>query len=592
MSDPHSYSQPDKVLIRHLDLNLTADFESSELQGYVDLELSWQDQESIELVLDSSDLSIDKALAWVDTDWQAVDFNIGEGDPVLGEKLTVRLPEQAEKVRIYYQTQPQAGGLQWLKPAQTAGKKQPFMFSQSQSIFARSWIPLQDTPQVRFTYSATIKTPPGLKAVMSAENDPADNDGEYHFAMPQAIPSYLLAIGIGELAYQPMSERTAVYAEPSLLQAAASEFEDTEAMMLAVEKRFGDYDWGRYDLLILPPSFPFGGMENPRLSFITPTVIAGDKSLTSLIAHELAHSWSGNLVTNSSWADLWLNESFTTYLERRIVEDIFGVERAEMERVLGYQDLQSDIDDLAPADTRLVPDLKGRHPDEVFSNVPYEKGQLLLYWLEHEVGREAFDNWMQGYFKRHAFESIDTVSFLRDIEKHLLSRPDVSVTIPDIKYWIEMPGLPEKKRIPQSNAFTPIDTARSAFIAGDLTAEAIKTDQWTTQEWLYFLNNLPEEMTAAQMQALDKTFALTKAGNNEIAHSWLKLSINNNYQPAYQRLEDYLVTIGRRKLIVPLYEALVAKTDGQEFARRVYKKARPGYHPLAQSTLDAVVSTP
>ena len=588
MSDPHSFSQPEIVLIKHLDLNLTADFERSELQGYVELSLEWQDAISTELALDSSDLSFDKAEAWINDTWVAVEYSLADGDPVIGEKLTVKLPQQVDKVRIYYQTQPQAGGLQWLTPEQTAGKQHPFMFSQSQTIFARTCIPLQDTPQVRFTYNATIKTPPELKAVMSAENDPSDHDGEYHFKMPQAIPSYLLAIGIGDLAYQTMSERTAVYAEPSILAAAAKEFEDTEAMMLAVEKRFGEYDWGRYDLLILPPSFPFGGMENPRLSFITPTVIAGDKSLVSLIAHELAHSWSGNLITNSTWADLWLNESFTTYLERRILEDVFGPERAEMERVLGYQDLQSDIDDLDAADTRLVPDLVGRHPDDVFSNVPYEKGQLLHYWMENEVGRVTFDRWLQGYFKRHAFQSISTVTFLQDIEQHLLNQASVAITIPQIKDWIEMPGLPETKLEPQSDAFEPIDMARSEFLSGEKAASSIETEKWTTHEWLYFLNNMPDALSEEQLQSLDKAFGLTDAGNNEVAHSWLKIAIKNDYQVAFERLENYLIHIGRRKLIVPLYDELL-KHEGGDFVERVYKKARSGYHPLAQSTLDALI---
>lgn len=588
--DPHSFSQPELVVIDHLNLDLDVDFENKCLSGSASFRLKRIADSVDSLILDTRGLSIKSTEAMVDGEWVKAGFSLGETQGDLGEPLTISLPSGADHVRVHYATQPSASGLQWLTPPQTAGKQQPFLFSQSQAIHARSWVPLQDTPQVRFTYDATIRTPQGLKAVMSAENDPDDQDGEYQFDMPQRIPSYLMAVAVGELRFQSMSERTGVYAEPSVLAAAAAEFDDTEAMMDATEKRFGEYQWGRYDLLILPPSFPFGGMENPRLSFITPTVIAGDKSLVALIAHELAHSWSGNLVTNATWADLWLNEGFTTYLEGRIIEDIFGESRYNMEAVLGYQDLQNELEDSeTPADTRLAIDLNGRDPDDGFSNVAYEKGRWFLTWLESQYGRERFDEWLKGYFQRHQFQSINTFGFLMDIRENLLMKYPDEVTIQQVRMWVEGEGLPEGHLVPKSSAFEPIDMARSQWLAGELAADAIKTSKWTTQEWLYFLNNLPEDIGIERMTALDKAFDLTATGNNEIAHSWLKLAVQNQYQPAYSRLQQYLVSIGRRKLIVPLYEALMESEAGAAFAQKVYAQARPGYHPLAQVTIDDVV---
>lgn len=588
--DPHSFSEPDKVVIEHLHLDLGADFAAKSLSGTATLRLRRIADDIDRLILDTRDLTIQSVQAEVGDEWVDTDYQMAGPEGDLGSALTIGLPADTDQIRIQYASQPSASGLQWLTPEQTAGKQQPFLFSQSQAIHARSWVPLQDTPQVRFTYTATIRTPQGLKAVMSAENDPDDQDGEYTFNMPQPIPSYLMAVAIGELRFQPMSERTGVYAEPSVLAAAAAEFEDTEAMMDATEARFGEYQWGRYDLLILPPSFPFGGMENPRLSFITPTVIAGDKSLVALIAHELAHSWSGNLVTNSTWADLWLNEGFTTYLEGRIIEDIFGERRYKMEAVLGYQDLLAELEDIeSPADTRLAIDLAGRDPDDGFSNVAYEKGRWFLTWLEQQFGRERFDAWLKGYFDRHEFQSIDTLGFLMDLREHLLiPNPDV-VTIQQVRMWVDGEGLPMWHTKPESQAFTPIDTARTAFLSGELPADAIKSDAWTTQEWLYFLNNLPDDIGVERMRSLDTAFNLTSSGNNEIAHSWLKLAIHNEYQPAYQRLSEYMISIGRRKLIVPLYEALMETDQGRTMAREIYAQARPGYHPLAQSTIDTII---
>jgi aminopeptidase N len=586
-TDVHSFANPDEVRIRHVDLDLTVDFDARVLSGHADLTIERVDPDADELVLDTRALSIRSVTtAGSGGAGQALEFELGPETPPLGAALRIRLPDEGDVVRVTYATSPEASGLQWLTPAQTAGKRRPFLFTQSQAIHARSWIPLQDTPQVRVTYTARIRTPKDLLAVMSAENEPGTpRDGDYAFEMPQAIPSYLIALGVGDLEFRAMGERTGVYAEPSLVSAAAEEFADTEKMLETVEKLYGPYRWGRYDLLILPPSFPFGGMENPRLSFITPTVIAGDKSLVALIAHELAHSWSGNLVTNATWRDLWLNEGFTSYLTSRIMEVVYGPRRAAMEDVLEYQSLQRDLADLDDADEALTADFKGRDPDQVFSEVPYVKGMLFVKRLELAYGRERFDDFLQRYFDHFAFQSVTTEQFLEFLRANL---PKDGISDAEIAQWVREPGLPPTVPVPESDAFTRVAEAQKQWLDGGKAAD-LPTGSWTVHEWLYFLNTLPEQIARVRLEELDGEFNLSTTRNSEIAHSWFLVAIRNDYEPAFPSLRAYLERIGRRKLIKPLYEALMKTPKGSEFARAVYERARPGYHPLTVSTIDAIV---
>jgi hypothetical protein len=475
-------------------------------------------------------------------------------------------------------------------PKQTAGRRKAFLYTQSQPIGARTWIPLQDTPQVRATYKAQIHTSSDVVAVMSAENGPAHKrNGEYSFVMPQAIPSYLIALAVGDLAFKETGPRTGVYAEKPVVKAAAKEFADTESMIAASEKLFGPYRWTRYDILVLPPSFPVGGMENPRLSFITPTVIAGDKSLVSVIAHELAHSWSGNLVTNATWRDLWLNEGFTVYLESRIMTVVYGEQRASMERVLGLQSLRKDLARLPPKDQVLAIDLRDRDPDLVFSDVPYQKGRLFLSYLDAKFGRDRFDAFLRGYFDHFAFKSITTEQFNQYLTENLLDRFPGIVTHAEVLAWENDPGLPAGAVLPVSSAFSQVDDARTAWLGGKLEPKKFGLD-WVSQQWLYFLDNMPAALSAVDLARLDQAYGLTRSQNAEIEHSWLVLVIRNNYQPSYARLEEYLTTVGRRKLISPLYVDLMKTSSGSAFAKRVYAKARPGYHPETVAAVDAIVN--
>lgn len=583
--DVHSYARLNEVSTPHLDLNLTVDFEARKLKGYATYTLARHDQ-TTQLYLDTSDLTIERAELLVNDQWQPTKFTLGDVHPSLGRELIIDIGSVAKQVRIHYQTAPSASGLQWLTPEQTAGKQHPFMFSQSQPIHSRSWIPIQDSPALRLTYNATITTPTGLLAVMSADNSLSDErPGTYEFTMPQPIPPYLIAIAAGDLAIKSISDNVAVFAEKYILDDAAWEFADTPAMIEATEAMYGPYRWDRYDLLILPPSFPFGGMENPRLSFITPTVVAGDRSLVNLIAHELAHSWSGNLVTNASWRDLWINEGFTSYVENRIMEALFGERRANMELALGYQDLMGELERLPPKDTILNIDLGMRHPDDVFSQVPYVKGQLFLVYLEQKFGRDLFDKFLRQYFDDFAFQSISTAQFEAYLKRELLDKKPNTVALSKINEWLHEPGLPEDAPKPTSDAFTQVEQQMQRWLKGG----QLQTDEWTTHEWLHFINNLPLDISANNMARLDREFNLTQSQNSEIAHAWLKLAIVKKYEPARERLRSYLLSIGRNKLVSPLYRELAKTPENLKWAREVYEQAKPGYHPLTQTVNEALL---
>lgn len=573
-----------------MNLDLKVVFEQQTIQGTVILTIEQYGSSGKQLILDSRALQIDETEVSPDgLKYREARFLIGPADKILGAPLRIDIAPDTKFVKIRYSTDPTATALQWLAPEQTAGKQHPFLYTQSQAIHARSWIPLQDSPGVRVTYEARVHVPPGMKAVMGATNCPDRND--CRFVMDQPIPSYLIALAVGDLAFQATGARTGVWAEPALLRKAAAEFSDMEKMLEAAEKLYGPYRWGRYDVLVLPPSFPFGGMENPRLTFATPTIIAGDKSLVSLVAHELAHSWSGNLVTNATWSDFWLNEGYTVYIERRILEELYGRRRAEMEAALGYQDLQEELNSHPPADQILHLNLTGRDPDDGATQIPYEKGALFLRQIEGLLGREKFDAYLKSYFDHFAFQSITTAQSL-DYLKHYLFEPEPQGTDKtpesrlkpsqiDINQWVFQPGLPASARAPQSEAFQAIDGQREEWLQG----KNINTTEWSTQEWLHFLRGLPQQLEPARMRRLGSDWHMTESGNNEILDQWLLMSIRNHYEPAYSRLEEFLVATGRRKYVKPLYEALDSKR-----ATAIYDKARPMYHPITQATIDAVMA--
>ncbi|MBY0507875.1 MAG: M1 family metallopeptidase [Bryobacteraceae bacterium] len=570
-TDIHSYAQPELARVRHIELDLDVLFGQRQLAGSATLSVEGPGP----LTLDTRGLAIERVELWNATRraWDAGTFTLGASDPVLGAPLEIPLTAPDQGVRVYYRTSPQATALQWLDPPQTAGKKWPLLFTQSESIYARTWIPLQDSPGIRVTYKARIRTARELTAVMSADNSKnRPRTGEYVFDMPQRIPPYLIAIAVGDLEYRALSNRTGVYAEPATVELAAKEFSDTERMVGAIEAMYGPYRWQQYDIFVGPPSFPIGGMENPRLTFATPTVLAGDKSLVGLIAHELAHSWSGNLVSNATWRDLWLNEGFTTYLENRIQEKLYGRERAEKEFAIEVGELREEMKRLAPRDQILWVNLDGRDPEEGFTQVPYVKGALLLRTLEREVGREKWDAFLREYFARFAFESITTSTFLDFLRLRLPESVGV-----DVSQWVYASGLPDGAALPAPGVFAAIDAAIVSF--GQ--SKTFSTEGWSTQDWLRFLRGLPEDTAGPAMTRLDEAYKFSATGNSEILTQWLRMSIRAGYEPGLARLEPFLLSVGRQKMLRPLYTELARTEAGKAKAREIFGRARAGYHPLA-----------
>ncbi|MDQ4088519.1 MAG: leukotriene A4 hydrolase C-terminal domain-containing protein, partial [Pseudomonadota bacterium] len=390
----------------------------------------------------------------------------------------------------------------------------------------------------------------------------------------------------GDLQFRELGPRSGVWTEPSMLAPAAQELEDTEKMIDAAEQLFGPYLWGRYDMLVLPPSFPFGGMENPNLTFLTPTFIAGDKSLVSLIAHELAHSWSGNLVTNAVWADSWLNEGFTSYFENRIMEAIYGRERAAQEAALSWDAMQEALTELGATspDTRLH--ASGQALDASNSGIVYDKGSIFLRTIEQIVGRERFDAYLRSYFDRHAFQPMTSARFLADLRANLVRGDAALEQRLKLDEWIYRPGLPDNAARPDPAAFAEVDQAVTAFNAGGAAA-SLPYAQWNTAERLRFLTKLPRELPQPRLTELDQALQLTQSGNSEVLFAWLQLALANRYQPAVPATERFLLAMGRRKFVAPLFETLLGEGEwGRPIAERVYARARPGYHSVTTGTVD------
>ncbi|MFT4753717.1 MAG: leukotriene-A4 hydrolase [Salibacteraceae bacterium] len=586
-TDSHSYSQKGDAYVTHLNWDANVDFETKTITATATWDfVNVSDTDTI--VFDMVDLDILKIT--LDTGIET-GYKIGKSVPHMGAPLYVAITPETKSVSISYKSSPTASAVLWLNAQQTFGKKQPFMFTQSEAILARSWVPCQDSPGIKFTYNATVKVPVALLALMSATNPTEKNEtGIYTFEMNQPIPSYLLALAVGDLEFGSLGDRTGVYAEPAQLEAAVYEFGETEKMIQIAEALFGEYAWERYDMLVLPPSFPFGGMENPRLTFVTPTIIAGDRSLTALIAHELAHSWSGNLVTNANWNDFWMNEGFTVYLERRIMDSLSGTDYSDMLTILGSQDLAFSLTELPKEDTPLKLDLAGRNPDDGMTDIAYEKGFFFLSMLKAHFGKKVMDDFLKQYFNDHTFKNITTEDFITYLDSHLISKDTSARASLNIEKWIYEPGLPSNSPEFTSARFQRVSSNLKAWSDGAFTAEELDTKDWSTNEWLQFIRTLPDTLSESKYVELDNTFKFTQSGNNEILAIWLERSIKAEYRKVDSKVEDFLIHIGRRKFLTPLYKALLQVDPSGQRATDIYAKARPNYHSVATETLDKILN--
>ena len=587
--DVLTHARPEVARVTHTDIDLTADFPAKAMIGIATLDVLAAPGAQ-EIVLDTDDLVIS---AITDGAGKPLEWTLGEDKPDLGAPLTIRL-DGATRIVIAYRSGPGAGALQWLAPEQTAGKKSPYLFSQGQAILNRSWIPTQDSPGIRQTWSATITVPKGLVAIMSGERidgakgRPAPNGGRaFRFRMDKPVPIYLLALAVGDLKFKAIGPRTGVWTEAPMLDAAVQEFGDVEKMIDAAQALYGPYRWGRYDMLVLPPSFPYGGMENPTLTFFTPTIITGDRSNTDVVAHELAHSWSGNLVTNATWSDSWLNEGFTTYFENRIMEALYGKERAAISADLEWDGLERDIagnGGATGATTRLYGD-----PGATAGQLDYFKGSVFLRTIEKTVGRERWDAYLRSYFDRHAFQPQTSAGFLADLREHLLKGDPALELSLQLDRWVYGAGLPDNAVHLKSETLAAIDAKIAAFAAGG-PASAVQPEGWATQEWLRFLNGLPRQQAPERLKELDETLRLSASTNAYVRSAWYELAIANRYEPALGGMGDYLNTVGRGLLIRPVYTALMAQGEwGAAHARRFFAEAKAGYHPVTAGQIEKIV---
>ncbi|KAL5569206.1 hypothetical protein UlMin_025781 [Ulmus minor] len=605
--DPHSFTDSTHPLTTHISISLYLDFASSTIHGSALLSLSQPHSGS--LSLDARSLTIHSVVEPKSS--APLPFSLSEPDPIKGCHLSVSLSNHSSLLLVF-STSPSSSALQWLSPPQTFNKTYPFVYTQCQAIHARSVFPCQDTPAARVCYSARLNIPRQLSAVMSARHVErrapvageaallvcgeslwcAEGRVVEEFVMEQPIPPYLFAFAVGELGFREVGPRTRVFAEavPGVLDSAATEFAGTEDMIRQGERLFGPYDWERFDLLVLPPSFCYGGMENPRMVFLTPTVIKGDASGAQVVAHELAHSWTGNLITNKTNEHFWLNEGFTTYAERRIVEAVQGEDKAVLNIGIGWRGLNDEMERFKDRMefTKLKTNQEGVDPDDVYSQVPYEKGFQFVWRIERQVGRPAFDEFLKKYIATFKFQSIDTDTFLDFLKANI---PGIEKEI-DLVLWTEGTGIPPDAYEPVSSLYTKIVSLANEFNVGRMPREDEVAD-WRGQEWELYLENLPKSIEASQILALDSRYRLSESKDYEVKVAFLQLALASKCRDYYGEVEKTLKEVGRMKYLRPLYTALVegnGKEEEKILAKRVFAEARVCYHPIAQNVVESILS--
>lgn len=610
--DDHSYSNLKEIYTTHLDLELDVSFQNKTIYGVA--RHTMKNNGTDTAIFDIKGLKIQKITLGTKNSERETDFVIGnmDKDSVLGQPLLVSVDKKTTKINIYYQTSENSDALGWLDSNLTSSKSKPFLFTQGQAILTRTWIPTQDSPSNRITYKAKVKVPKDLMAVMSAKNSKKMNkSGIYEFEMNKAIPSYLISLAVGDLVYHPYSKNSGVYCEPQLLWGASKEFIDLPKMIGAAEKLYGKYQWEQYDLLVLPYSFPFGGMENPMLTFVNPTVIAGDKSLVSVVAHELAHSWSGNLVTNRTWNDFWLNEGFTVYFEERIMEELYGKEVSDILASIERYELENELDRIKyskfPEDSRLFLELKKRNPDDAMTAVAYVKGAFFLKTLEQKVGRQRFDKFLNSYFKNFAFKTVNSKIFVDFLEKNLLKPNQIKFNYHE---WIYEQGLPSNcikinsgrlNRMKDFalnyskgiDVFAPKIKYRFLKIKGKKKRkkiiEQIKRNDFIVQEWQTFIHSLPENIGKSKLQKLDAYFSFKTCGNAEIMTDWFILGIKNNYGDLNTNIKMFLGKVGRRKYVLPIYETMLNNNKTKGLAIEIFEKNKKNYHSVTKNSIEALI---
>ncbi|KAG7361242.1 aminopeptidase N [Nitzschia inconspicua] len=604
--DLSSFSKPEEAVVTHLDWVLTVDFEEKCLVAKATCTVRKSRRNFGRLILDTAHLEISAVQS---CDGSPLDFKLHSlvrNKEHLGRPLEIQLPEQqgeddTVKVTILYRTTEQCSALQWLPPSQTAGKQFPYLFTQCQAIHARSLVPCQDRCGVKMTYNATVTVPKWSTAVMSAlfENvEMADeNHKVYTWNQPVPISSYLLALAVGELTKKEISKRCAIWSEPSVVDAAAWEFSETEDFLTAAEAISGKtYVWGRYDLLCLPPSFPYGGMENPCLTFVTPTLLAGDKSLADVVAHEIAHSWTGNLVTNATWDHFWLNEGWTTWLQRKIMVRIKNNPKfLDFDAIEGRKSLTDTIQhEMAPQNTSLVLKIGDADPDDSYSTVAYEKGFTLLLYLERLVGTPEFENFFKAYIQRFATKTLTSEDFRDFFMDYFKGNEKVQEV--DWDTWLYGQGMPPiLPQLDQSMAKGSADLA-SIWLAVDRESKAppAKNEMasWSSLQIVCFLDFVQVEtadkpLQVSTLQAMNALYHFAESRNSEILFRYCKLAIASEDASILPVAIRFITTQGRMKFVRPLYKSLYRSAFGKDLAVKTFLNNQDFYHPIAAKMIAA-----
>ncbi|XP_065066846.1 leukotriene A-4 hydrolase-like [Rhopilema esculentum] len=598
--DPCSLSNPESFLCKHISWQIDVDFPGKVLRCTANLKVECVKTGSDTLILDTNGFIIHN-VCLEETGKDLLYIIENETEP-FGKPLEIKIPEDCRKtpglifhVKIVYETTSESSAIDWLEPEQTSGKQHPFLFTQCQAIHARSIIPCQDTPAVKFTYDAEVTVPSELTALMSAIkdcNEIIENDSrKCRFHQKTAIPSYLLALVAGSLEGRDVGPRSKVWAEKDLIEKCAYEFAELESMVCAAESICGPYVWGRYDLLVLPPSFPYGGMENPCLTFVTPTLLAGDRSLTGVAAHEIAHSWTGNLVTNKTWEHFWLNEGFTRFVESKIIGKLRGEKSRNLQAIGGWKALIDSIDKFGANNplTALVPDLEGIDPDEAFSSVPYEKGFAFLYYLEHlSGGPDVFNEFLRSYIDHFKYQSITTDEFQSYLFSFFKSKgKDDLFSGVDWKLWFHNPGMPplDVSKLYDTTAIDRCNELANRWLQTKTFEEFSSDDlqEFCSNQIIEFLSKLllEENISKETLKAMNSKYNLTSLENNEIKFRWLRLCVRAELEEMYPQVVKFITQQGRMKYIRPIYSEMYKKETSRGLAIETFQDNMSRYHTIA-----------
>ncbi|EMD63141.1 hypothetical protein GGP41_005162 [Bipolaris sorokiniana] len=606
--DPNTLSNYHNFVTRHTSVDFDIDFERKRLFGSVVLTLECLTDEDVkEVVLDASYLDI----SVVEVEGKSVKFNVGDRVEPYGSPLSITLPSQVPKgktvdIEIKVATTDKCTALQWMTPAQTSNKKHPYMFSQCQAIHARSVFPCQDTPDVKSTFSFALRSPlPVLASGLptgATDYQPPKKDGEsgtmkYTFEQKVPMTVYLFAVASGDLASASIGPRSTVWTGPEELLKCKDELDgEIEPFMKALESIVSPaYQWGQYNVLILPPSFPYGGMENPVWTYATPSIISGDKQNVDVIAHELSHSWSGNLVSAASWEHFWLNEGWTTYLERRIAAALHGEAHRHFSAIIGWKALEQSIENYGKDHpyTKLVLDLKGQDPDDAFSSIPYEKGFHALYQFELLLGKEKWDSFIPHYFDTFKFKSVDSYDFksclINFFEKDAESKAKLDSFDWDKLFYA--PGYPVKPDFDQTMVKSCYELADKweALVSSssDFKPTASDIEGWVSNQSVVFLERLQSfasKFSAESVHLLGATYGYKTTQNIEVSSRYLSIGLMAKVEESYEPSAELLGQIGRMKFVRPMFRLL--NEANRDLAVKTFEKNKDFYHPICRQMVE------